>query len=740
MPLDDADLAFCFGDEQALKPDKAQVAKFLRALDPNVSIWTFQTFDDVEIDGKKRGDPKLARVIVGTLDESWPELEALQARGAGVFVTINETDGRGRKGENIVRVRATFADHDDTHRKPTEAPIKPHIVVDSSPGKSHRYWLTDCELGEFKPLQQAINRALGTDPSVQDLPRVLRLPGTLHQKDPANPHMVRIREISNHRKYAASEVRSAFSNTQPAANDGGWTGDLPDYLKRRTDPAANDALTAGLDDLRPGYPRSDANQIANRCPTIGHMRDTKGADQSENEWIAALQVLVRTEQEDDICHAWSSGHPEYSVGDCQAKIDHARTMRATTCAHMRSISQHCNGCEQTCKSPIRLGEPDTKTKRSGFQLTTVGDLLKPPTPLEWLIKGFLLPGCQAHLFGDSGTAKSFAALDWTCCIGIGRDWHGHKVKQGAVIYVAGEGHFGIRRRILAWATENNCIEEIKKAPIVVSSTGAQFTDSTSFNAVVEAIEEVESEHGQIALIIIDTLHRNLGGDENSADDISIYYRHADQLRDQFGATVLTVHHSGHSEKGRSRGSSAIRAATDCEFLMENTNVGTRRLSSTKVKDGPTPPTLHFTLKQVTLPWKDADGEPETSAVLEPVTAPLKPNTELTKTQQEVMAALQQAIDKAGSAVSEPTWREAYRQRRIGAKPDTVKKAFARAKKELTNLGEVEADGETFQPKRDTGQDRDIGGQSPEPQGDRRDTPLKGCPDVPAYPGICAEKR
>jgi len=97
----------------APKPDKAEAARFLSLLDAHATFFTFQTFDDVVLkNNKKRKDPKLLRALRGSLDECWDEIVRLNERGAGVFVTVNETDGKGRKGENIVRVRALFVDLD----------------------------------------------------------------------------------------------------------------------------------------------------------------------------------------------------------------------------------------------------------------------------------------------------------------------------------------------------------------------------------------------------------------------------------------------------------------------------------------------------------------------------------------------------------------------------------------------------------------------------------------------------
>jgi len=87
--------------------DSNEARMFLQLLDPRAVQFCFQTFDDSA--GK---DARLARTLHGTLEERFRELEGLNKRGAGVFVTVNEVDGKARTAENIVRVRAVFADFD----------------------------------------------------------------------------------------------------------------------------------------------------------------------------------------------------------------------------------------------------------------------------------------------------------------------------------------------------------------------------------------------------------------------------------------------------------------------------------------------------------------------------------------------------------------------------------------------------------------------------------------------------
>ena len=74
-------------------PNIDAAATFLELLDPAAEASCFQTFDDNE--ELKRGH--LAKVLHGSLDDQAQRLVALQRGGAGVFVTINATNGAGRK-------------------------------------------------------------------------------------------------------------------------------------------------------------------------------------------------------------------------------------------------------------------------------------------------------------------------------------------------------------------------------------------------------------------------------------------------------------------------------------------------------------------------------------------------------------------------------------------------------------------------------------------------------------------
>jgi hypothetical protein len=175
------------GHSQIALPNVTAANAFLAALDPK-GTFTFQTFDDQ----KERKDKRLARILHGTLAQHLAVLTSLQQRGAGVFVMVNEGDGKGRSAKNVIRVRSHFLDLDGSPLAPVlAADLQPHIVVESSPGKWHAYYVVeDCPLDHFKARQQALAQAFGGDMAVCDLPRVMRLPGFWHLK--ATPFQTRL--------------------------------------------------------------------------------------------------------------------------------------------------------------------------------------------------------------------------------------------------------------------------------------------------------------------------------------------------------------------------------------------------------------------------------------------------------------------------------------------------------------------------------------------------------------------
>lgn len=270
------------------------------------------------------------------------------------------------------------------------------------------------------------------------------------------------------------------------------------------------------------------------------------------------------------------------------------------------------------------GEPERPAQREqkpaepnprALRFIPASEFLTDPKPPTWMIDGIAETDSFCVLFGDPESGKSFMAMDWACCVATGTEWKGKRVKQGPVLYINGEGHNGVNRRLTAWAIANKV--DLRAAPFFLSSTTTALTDELS-RAEFEAVTaEFIRQFGKPVMVVIDTLARNFGpGDENSSQDMQRAVETIDAIRAMTGAWIIAIHHSGHGDKTRARGSIALRGAADTEYRMGRLNDGgDTMLENTKMKDGNRPASMTFRFADVELGVWDENGHEVTSAVL-----------------------------------------------------------------------------------------------------------------------------
>jgi hypothetical protein len=164
---------------------------FLQTLDSETDTFLFQTFDDV----KSRGDKNLIRTFYGTFEQHEERLASLNKLGAGIFVTVNKTIGNRRKKCDISSARAVWQEDDVATANIPK--VEPNIVVETSPGHYHRYWLFNYKEKDFKGwqlLQDHMVSAYDSDPGAKDITRVLRLPGFINNKRDAAVKLISIKK------------------------------------------------------------------------------------------------------------------------------------------------------------------------------------------------------------------------------------------------------------------------------------------------------------------------------------------------------------------------------------------------------------------------------------------------------------------------------------------------------------------------------------------------------------------
>jgi RepB DNA-primase from phage plasmid len=203
--------------------DRDQIRHFLRTLDPGAKWFTVQTFTDRE--HKPNPDPFAKVFNVSRLTR--PVLD-LYAQGAATWVAVNDTGGNGRKASAITRVRDVWQEDDDGYEG--GFPLEPSLVIETSPGHYHRHWFVDGDWpadpqgrADFAGVMRRMIADYGSDPGAKDISRVLRVPGLLHRKNPAEPHMVRI-VGGNGQRYTREHILAAFPPLEKTSARGNGRG------------------------------------------------------------------------------------------------------------------------------------------------------------------------------------------------------------------------------------------------------------------------------------------------------------------------------------------------------------------------------------------------------------------------------------------------------------------------------------------------------------------------------------
>lgn len=254
-------------------------------------------------------------------------------------------------------------------------------------------------------------------------------------------------------------------------------------------------------------------------------------------------------------------------------------------------------------------------------LISADDFSAQPAPIKWLVKRWIQREGLVMIHGPSGSGKTFMVLDMMGSVAsrgsIGH-WFGNKVRHGSVVYLAGEGHHGLRGRLAAWKAHN----KVDALNMYVSAHGLDLNAPEGYQKAVEAIRALPEVP---TAIVVDTLHRHLQGDENSSADTKGMLDACGALIQEFKATVILVHHTGVSAEAqhRARGSSAWKGALDVEISVIPGD--TIEIVQRKSKDAEAAPNLFAELQSVPIAgWYDEDGEQVTSAVMVEGVEPIKP--------------------------------------------------------------------------------------------------------------------
>lgn len=510
-------------------------------------LFTFQTFGDREKSNK------LVKVLHGTLDECRPELERLNQQGAGVFFTVNETDGRGRQESNITRVRALFADFDTVdYNRQFDYFLPPSYVVESSPGKHHAYWILSDELPLhlFKQYQTALAEFLESDRKICDLPRVMRVPGFWHNK--GEPYQVR-EIISSDRTYTVEELKKWL-----------WI---------------DDDITTGLHSHNP----------INNADKIVYVKDCPEAAARFQELILDLSLAGEGERNNTLNRVAFEAYGYVRAGRLYKEDVYNALMETAL-----DIGLPEGEIDTTIDSCIRKSKPlfsavqllpelpdGPETDQIDPELTEIGTPIVWLSQLEnekpdWLWKGYLCRSTLHMLVGKGGVGKTNTSVSIAAIVSCGGVFpDGTQLDRPMkVLYFTTEDDISmtVRPRLEAAGAcmENvGIINKVKEGNKVV-----HFNPAKHMHLVTEICLKAGLDVG---LVIIDPIVSAIQGDHNKNEEVRRGLEPVLQMAKTLKCAVLGISHVGKSKQGvdaneRILGSSAFtNVARITLFAVETDN-------------------------------------------------------------------------------------------------------------------------------------------------------------------------
>ena len=318
---------------------------------------------------------------------------------------------------------------------------------------------------------------------------------------------------------------------------------------------------------------------------------------------------------------------------------------------------------------------------------SITDIFNLP-PTTWLLEDLIPERSMTLIYGPPGSGKTFFALDVCLSIAHGIQWlEKSEVRQGIVIYIAGEGVGGLRKRLRAWHEQRH-LEPREGFYVIPQAVG--LLEEGMIDTLIEDIRLIAREK-PVRAVVFDTLARCMRADENSAQDMGDAVAAMDRVRTALECAVIPIHHAGKDLSRGARGSTALIGAVDVSILVRRTDK-LLEITIEKQKDAEAlePFVLESKVVQFAVGFEDA----ETSLVLESTSGAITKGKgiRLTGTQKVVYDALLEAMllhghrpggNFDGIRVGEDQWREIAKGMQLSdGGPEAQRKAFYRAAREL----------------------------------------------------------
>ena len=352
---------------------------------------------------------------------------------------------------------------------------------------------------------------------------------------------------------------------------------------------------------------------------------------------------------------------------------------------------------QLAKASSALTMSEAADIKTPLRALTLGDLLE-REPAAWLLEGIIEEQSLSCIWGDPGSYKTFLALDMALHIAHGKEWYGSGVTKGLVVYVAGEGVAGLRKRVAAWhqhheRTVSDAEFILIEEPAMLNAAGEQ--------QLLQTVEALRADR-RVRLVVFDTLARCNAGDENTPEGMGEIIRTLDGLRGHWpGSSTLLIHHQGKDAGKNLRGHSSLYGALDTSLRVRK-HENRCQLIHHKQKDAEELPDAWFQMQPVAFQLHALD-DPEHSLVPvreEPGLGAGAKKRTLSVQAQTIFRVLQDTLPEFGRedaagvpglTLSEHDWREASAHVLQDLLPNSQARAWRRAVGSIEDAGYIRRD-------------------------------------------------
>lgn len=341
-----------------------------------------------------------------------------------------------------------------------------------------------------------------------------------------------------------------------------------------------------------------------------------------------------------------------------------------------------------------------------------------------IVEGLVPDSGLTWLYGASMSFKTFVAMSIAAAASTGSDWMGRKTEQCLVVYVGAEGGLSLHARragaelaagefgALCVVTERPALDtrlgQVRLRGILQGLTGSIFADNDYEDLEEDAVftgayaaytppEEHDYEAVAAVLVIIDTYSQTSGGDDKS--NVSAYIKGLRDMIEDASETgwrlsFVVVDHATKAG-GSYMGSVAKLNDVDSQIeVVRNASSNRATLYHRKVKDGiESEPIAVELIPKVLGEYVDAYGKPITTLVVKDGAKAAK-IAELAEGKAGVVLTL---LEDEGGRCDDETLRKMFAAHKSneGIKPESVARAYKRAKENLQEAAVIAVEGDVL---------------------------------------------